>query len=277
MTETVDHPTYRVSWNSGTVTKAVFGVASVLTFLDFYLLTGSGFVAPAIPAALSVAFWVSLFAFVAVYPLRRAFREAYEGMRSRRWLKALFPSYVAVHLLIYGFVLEEILQTIFGLTGYSVKPTVFFSLGNYAFYPHNLWNTLYSASLNPSVVMLVPPDLGAALGPFAVFSALVIGVLVVANLHRLVSLSGRFRRVGGSVALPTISVVAGASCCLSIPELIGLFSPAVSAVLVTPLAGAVLETLYFLLPLSVMVGLSVNLRALTRVRDGESCARHGKD
>lgn len=117
-------------------------------------------------------------------------------------------------------------------------------------------------TLNPNLSILFPRALGVALGPFAIFSAIIIDVLVVSNVSLLLKVRSIIRKYSGSIALPTIGIVGGASCCISIPSLLAIASPSIAAFLYLPVGIMLQNALYYGLPAIVIVVLALNLWAL---------------
>jgi hypothetical protein len=239
--------------------------ASIAAFLIFYSVTGSIYIsntAGLIATASSILFWIYLLAFVLILPLREGYSLFLEGIR-RRSMKLLFVLYLAIHLVIYGIFLELILESIYAypIAGQGSLFRIFVA-GNYAFYPHSIATVMEVLTLNPSISILFPRALGVALGPFAIFSAIIIDILVVANVNLLLKLSKTILKFGGSVALPAVGVIGGASCCLSIPSLLAIASPSIAAFLYLPVGVLIQNILYYGLPIIVMIILALNLRTL---------------
>lgn len=223
--------------------------------------------APALwaPTLAAAVFWASLVALVLAYPLRDAFSAAAEGLKKRRRLAFVVPAYLSFHMFVYGILLERLLVWVFGVGDASANGFgVFISL-TYVYHPANAWNALLTLTVEPSIVVLVPPYYSLALGPFAMAMGVVITVLVAAGLHLLGQLGGGLKKVGGSIAIPVVGVVGGASCCLSIPVLLEYFSPAVQAAALTPAGSLALNALYYGLPTAVAVALKLAVDGLGRV------------
>jgi hypothetical protein len=239
--------------------------ASLAAFIIFYSVTGSVYIsntASLIATASSIIFWVYLLAFVLMLPLKEGYSLFVEGIRKSS-MKLLFVLYLAIHLVIYGVFLELILESIYAypLAGQNSLFRIFLA-GNYAFYPHSIATVMEVLTLNPSISVLFPRALGVALGPFAVFSAVIIDVLVVANVNLLLKLSKTLLKFGGSIALPAVGVIGGASCCLSIPSLLAIASPTIAAFLYLPVGILIQNILYYGLPLIVIIILALNLKTL---------------
>lgn len=249
---------------------------AVLVFLLFTALFGYWFSTLFIPpfqsgvsgaqlvaTSLIFIFWgllVLLFLGVALRGMTRAFLGV---LRRRLWARILFPAYMAVHLIAYGLVLERIFVLATGSPQVSIGGAVYLAF-SYYFSPHTLANALLQITQTPSLVIVVPPFYGVTLGPFAAFSALSIGMLVTVHIDRLITVSGRLRRAGGSVVYPAVGVVAGASCCVSLPDIAATSTPLSAVIFATPLWTTVLYALYYLLPVSVIAAFTVTLMPLMK-------------
>ncbi len=234
------------------------------SFLAYYELTNPSLNINEVAAAsVSIVFWSALTFTVLAYPLRNTLATAYRGLRKSAFLAALAPIYLVVHLLVYGILLEWILVGTFGGPVAYQTAGIFLS-GSFSFYPHSLFNTLLSLALSPSATVLIPPYFGASISMFAAFTALLIDILVVANVSLFLKVKSRLKQVTGSVAVPLVGVVLGSVCCLSIPELLSIATPALSVVLYTPLGLIAQDLLYYLLPISVVVVLALNLNSLSQ-------------
>ncbi|PSN85197.1 hypothetical protein B9Q02_07300 [Candidatus Marsarchaeota G1 archaeon BE_D] len=211
----------------------------------------------------SVGFWFSFLLLSMVSFLRRAFAFSLNALRSKGYALALLIGYFVIHVFVYGLLLERLLVSIFGsVQTYSGGLEAYFS-ANFNITPKDVLSEIYALTLNPSFVVFIPPLYGLALGPFAFYSALAIDFLVLSNIAVILRSTKTYK----VIAFPVIGVVGGASCCLSVPELIVTLSSIGSQlVLLTPLETIVLNTLYYVLPISVMVALKLNLDTLVSVK-----------
>jgi hypothetical protein len=260
-----------IAWYSSIV--ILFG-----SFAAYFLLTESLTPNNAVigPVIASAAFWGALTLLIIGFPLRKSLNIAYNAVRKSGWFLALVPAYLLIHLVIYGILLESILIGAYG----GVEPYsgvgVFFT-GSFAFTPHSLFNVILSLTVSPSFTVIIPPYFSATISTFAMFTALSIDILVVANISVFMQVAQRVKQVTGSVAVPLIGVVLGAGCCLSIPELVAIASPSLSVLLYTPLGLLAQDVLYYFLPLSVIVILALNLNAIAKVnRNFQPAASKGR-
>ncbi len=259
-------------------TSTLGGLLLFLLFimvLGYWLATlyvppfGPGFgTAQTVSVLLLVAFWSILVLLVFGVLLAGAVGSFFRILKRSLWAKALFPAYLAVHLVIYGIVLERITTILEGAPPLSFGPQAFMVF-NFYFFPHTLFNTLLQMTQNPGIVIILPPFYGVTLGPFAIFSAVLIGLLVTVHIDRILHLSGRIRKAGGSVVYPAVGIVGGASCCISLPDIAASASPFALAIFSTPLWVNLLYILYYLLPISVIVAFAVTLLPSGAFRKGK--------
>lgn len=228
--------------------------------------TGFFALAPAAPIQVSVflaaAFWVSVT--LLALDLLVLPGVPVRTLKRRAFVIPVGAAYLVFHLLVYGIVLERILTYAYGAPSYSNGFSVFGSFSPY-FFPHTPLASLVQLTVTPSVTVLAPPFYSLSLGPFSFFSAIVIDLLVLANLGTVLSAAVPRGRFAETLGLPLIGVVGGASCCISVPEILTAVSPFYAAILVNPLDVALLNVLYYALPLAVMLVLRANLDLLRRV------------
>ncbi len=205
-----------------------------------------------------VLFWYAVLLLLFCFPLRRAVSIAARAARTRLGAFVFWP-YLGLHLFIYGFLLEAILAGIYGIT-LTIGPS--FSIVTDAFVPPTALNALLDLSYSPSAVFTLPPALSGAFSLYSVSAAVVIDVLVVANVTeviRLGELRTRRQKATSFVALPAVGVILGASCCLSLPALIALTYPSAA---VTQSFQTVYSATYFLFPAFAGAVLYLNLRSV---------------
>lgn len=208
-----------------------------------------------------VLFWYAVLLLLFSFPLRRAVGVTIRALRTRLGVSVFWP-YLALHLFIYGFLLEAILAGIYGIT-LTIGPS--FSIVTDAFVPPNVLNALLDLSYSPSAVFTLPPALSGAFSLYSVSAAVVIDVLVVANVTEVVRLGEertRRQRATSFVALPAVGVILGASCCLSLPALIALTYPSAA---VSQSFQTVYSATYFLFPAFAGAILYVNLRSVDAI------------
>ena len=207
-------------------------------------------------------FWVAAVFFLLAVPFREAARIFSRSVRTSLGM-AVFALYMAIHLVLYGFLFQAILATIYGVSSFAA--TAGFFVTTNLFSPPSLASVTFDIAYNPIIVMSAPPVFSTALSFYSVSVALVIAVLVVANIGRTRELSELRTTTGKArtfVLLPALGIVFGASCCLSVAGLISLASPAASVLTSSPW---VYYVTYFLFPCIAVAVLYLNLRAMGRV------------
>jgi hypothetical protein len=209
----------------------------------------------------SIIFWYSVVYLLLRLPLRNALTMFLKHIRS--WVGITAASlYVAFHLLLYGFILEAIFVHLYA-PSFGGVPAAIWVNTNLVLPPTPL-NALLGLSYNPSITLSVPPIFGSVFSLYSISAALIIAVLVVANV-------GLIREMGSCplglksrvyVGLPALGVALGASCCISPPILLALVAP-VTAV-VTYSLPAYYAT-YFTFPPLAMLALYLNMRSTLKI------------
>lgn len=223
---------------------------------------GSGSAAVTLYEVLSsLMFWVPVVSLSLWFPLKNATFLFAKHIRAVRG-KLLFVSYVTIHLVLYGLLLETILHYAYKLPELIAQPSAYF---NVPFYPASPWAIITSIGFYPNVSMLVPPAFDFVWSFYSIVLALVIGMLVVTNVMQLDEL-GKIcptpQRTRSFLLLPVLGVTMGATCCLSFPLLVSLAGE-FSKVIPNSLAAFV--TAYFLLPLTAAIVLKYNMDSTSRV------------
>jgi hypothetical protein len=208
-------------------------------------------------------FWVGAVFFLLAVPFREASRIFSRAVRTS-FGAGVFVLYIAIHLLLYGFLFQAILATIYGANSFATGAGLFVTTN--LFSPPSPVSVAFDIAYNPVIVLGVPPIFSTALSFYSISVALVIAVLVVGNIGRTRELSEL--RTSGSkartfVVLPVVGIVFGASCCLSVAGLISLASPATAILTSSPW---IYYVTYFLFPCIALVVLYLNLRAMRWVQ-----------
>lgn len=203
-----------------------------------------------------ILFWLSLTS-IAFVVLRKRLWQLVGILHSWKWA-LVFGAYLLFHIVVYSVLLERIFV---GASGDA--PAV---AGNHliiytvtSFYPHTPLNALIMMGENPGITAVIAPYYELPLSAYAFLSAFIIGMLVVLHLHFLHGAARAFRRRGMSVVYPAVGVAAGASCCISIPELVANYVAVSASLLSSALLFNSLLALYFLLPAVVIVSFAVSL------------------
>lgn len=204
-------------------------------------------------------FWAGVMLFLLAAPLRGAAAEFSTAVRSRLGATA-FIAYMAVHLLLYGFIFDVILAAFYGESYFSTGADLLVATN--LFSPPSLIGLASNLAYNPIIEVSVPPIFSTALSFYSIAIAVVIAVLVVANIGRTRELAVAGAAAGKARAfliLPVVGIVFGASCCLSVAGLISLASPAATVLAASPW---IYYVTYFLFPCLAIVLLYLNLRSM---------------
>lgn len=206
-------------------------------------------------------FWIALVYFLFRFPFHRAAAKFSRSVQTSLGA-GVFVIYIAIHLLLYGFLLDAVLASFYGLSEFAT--TAGFFLTTNVYLPSSFVSTVFDIAYNPVVVVSAPPVFSAALSFYSVAVAFVIAVLIVANIGQTREL-GRLRTIAGRtknfVVLPAMGIVLGASCCISVAGIITLAAPATSF-LTSPW---IYYVTYFLFPCVAVAVLYLNLRSVERI------------
>jgi len=214
----------------------------------------------------SILFWGGVVYLLLGNPLRRAVADFGLAVRTRLGA-GVFLAYLTVHLILYGFLLEVILATSFG-SSLLVVPQQALFIRTDTFLPPSLTSTLFDLSFNPSIVLTVQPLFTAALSMYSISMALIIAVLVVANVGRtreLGKLVSARKRAATFVALPALGIVLGASCCLSVAGIISLYALPLATYSALASSLWLFYVTYFGLPSFAVAILFLNLRSVRKL------------
>lgn len=209
----------------------------------------------------SFMFWFALVSLAFWFPLRNSVKLFVRYFRTLRG-KLLFGTYISIHLILYGFLLELILDSIYKRPEIAFQPGVYFASS--LLYPISISSIITSFGFYPSISILVPPLFDLALSLYSFSFAIIIAVLIVTNVMQVVDLGNIFalaQKTRAFVLLPAIGVIAGASCCLSFPALISVAAPSAASLSnSTP----VFFIAYFGFPCATAIGLKYNLDSIRR-------------
>lgn len=229
---------------------AYFGYVLGVVSLNVDELFGSGI------------FWCAVVYLLLAFPFRKALQAFSEYVFTLPGT-IVFVFYMAVHLILYGFLFESIVASVFGASTLAVTPSFFVSTN--VFLPPSITSALFDVAFNPSIVATLPPIFSVVLSFYSISIAFVIAVLVLANIRQTKELN-RVRSAAGKakvfVVLPAIGIFFGASCCLSVAGVLSLISPTASVILSAPW---VFYATYFLLPLVAIVVLYLNLLSVSKI------------
>jgi hypothetical protein len=244
---------------------AIFaGVASiVMSYFSYFQPAFSPF--NAYQAVSCIVFWGAVLTVVFAYPLRGAFSDFAKYIKTARGI-AIYVTYTAIHLLVYGIILEAIVAMIYpAFWGAPVQSGVI--LSSQPLYPLSALTLAGNLFFNPNIAALVPPIFDISISLYSIAMAVMIGVLVQANIMRTIELRNACsfgRRSTTFFVLPLIGVVGGASCCLSLPLFVTLLAaPSVS--LASPSIITAYFLSYLLFPAATAAALKLNLDSVSAI------------
>jgi hypothetical protein len=210
----------------------------------------------------SFAFWLSIAGLVFLYPLSNIVGLFDKYVRKPRGA-LIFASYLSVHLVLYGLLLEGLIAYSFKVA--SVVNQFSANLASIPLYPVSLASILAGFGFNPSLDLFIPPVFVLALSFYTITLSLIIAVLVLTNIMKVLEIGkmcGIALKSRTLVALPALGVIGGAACCLSLPILISLTAP--TAAIITNNT-VVWYAAYFAFPSVTAVGLKYNMDSTMRI------------
>lgn len=207
-------------------------------------------------------FWYAVCFLLVAYPLRRAWQDFLQHIRTA-FGAGVFALYLAIHVVLYGFLLESLLVSFFDQPYTSAAANV--SITTSVFAPPSLPNAVLALWFNPWITLTIPPLFDDALSFYSISIAVVIAILIVANIGRTREL-GRVcsanLRSRSMLIFPALGIVLGASCCLSVPVLITLAAPTAAALSASLW---IYDVTYFFFPLFAVVLLYLNLQSVDKI------------
>ena len=210
----------------------------------------------------SFLFWFSLVGLAFLFPLRYVASFFGRYIKTARGL-GVFVSYMSLHLILYGLILE-------GIVAYSFKtPSVvsqtYFLFESIPLYPVSTISILSGFAFNPTIELFIPPVYVLALSFYTISLSFVIGVLVLTNVMKVVEIGkacGTAFRSRSLIVMPALGVIGGAACCLSLPVLIALAAPTTALISDNP---AIFYVAYFVFPIATAIGLKYNMDSTIRI------------
>lgn len=238
-----------------------FVASFALSYVSYFFQSLSGFNSS--QALASFIFWTAILALALRFPLRSIVKSFAGYVRSMRGF-LIFTAYLSVHLVVYGFILETIVASLYpAVVNFSLQP--YLSISALPLRPIGPEGILLGFFVYPNVTLTILPFLGASLSLYSIVMAIIIGVLVTTNIKKAIELRdacSRLRKSSAFVALPVLGVVGGASCCLSLPLFITLFAPAAALSYSYQVAYYVT---YFLFPPITALALTLNLSSINKI------------
>ncbi|BAB67498.1 hypothetical protein [Sulfurisphaera tokodaii] len=219
-------------------------------FVSFhYLLLGS---------TITLTFWLGLWLLIP-----KKFFDLTWNIKKGRGYWISFSLYLLFHLLLYGFFYYIILGAFIYLPIYSIyvdasiTPTIQYFL--------------YWIANSPAIGIIIA---GYEMGifPFTTFIGILLALLIGANIEKILKLKNllnAYKRSTALIAIPTLGVVSGTSCCLSLPSLI-IYFVALDIGVISSVLPILASPIYFGfawygLPISSVLILLFNLKDLNKV------------
>jgi len=205
----------------------------------------------------NVLFWLSLVTFVFKTGLKQVFNYLSRNMNKKGYV--IYGIYLSFHYIVYSIALERILTIIYGQLFSISESFVSFNVSPY--YPGGLYATLVNLLFNPSVTIGFPPNFFLELTFYSLFMGFIIGGIVTATILRVMDMS-KFIKVRAILIAPVMGVIAGGSCCVSIPLILATAIPAANVLLFIPSGETALFLAYILLPPVTAFALALHFRTL---------------
>jgi len=212
-------------------------------------------------------FWYAVCFLLFAYPLRHVWGDFLQYIRTAVGA-GVFVLYLAIHVVLYGFLLESLLVSVFNQP--YTSPAASFTITTSVFAPPSLYNAVMALWFNPWMVLTIPPLFDDALSFYSISIAIVIAILIVANIGRtreLGKVCSANMRSRSMLIFPALGIFFGASCCLSVPVLITLAAPTAAALSSTLW---IYDVTYFFFPLIAVALLYLNLRSVDKIASNVS-------
>ena len=210
-----------------------------------------------------VLFWYAATLLALLFPLRATVSACLQSLRTNLGA-SIFITYLAIHLVIYGFVLELLLGATYGVA-FTLAPSL--TVATEIFRPFTAESVFYDITFNPSISFDLPPVLSGAVSAYAVAVAVLIDVLVLANISKAVELdklTNALAKVRSYFLIPLIGLILGASCCVSVPALVAYLYP---TFLTSSSFDWIYDTTYFVFPAFAMFILYLNFYSMCKISD----------
>lgn len=239
--------------------KVYLPISFVILSLVFYAISNRSDLLPASFAS-SLFFWSA----IALLIPNKFFKMVWNDVKKTKAYWVPFSIYLFFHVTLYGIFYNLILG------GFNFFP--YFGYGVGASIPTPPYLFVYWVSLSPAFFSFIGPY-ESDVTPYSLFLGLLLSTLIGANVQRIIELrkliKERKRSLITITAVPSLGVISGTSCCLSLPSII-IYVAAVStgtfSSVVPILASPIFFTFsYFGLPIASLALLVFNLRDINKV------------
>ena len=198
-------------------------VCALASYGQYY--TASIGIFNAYQATLATLFWSLVLCLVFLSPLNKILHVFSRYVKSIKGF-LIFASYLSVHLILYGFILEGIVASAYPeYYSFPVKSAIVVT--SVPIYPASFFDAFFGLFIYPNISLVIPPLFGASLSLYSIVMAVIIAILVVSSILKSIELKDvcSLRRKSTSfVIVPLIGVIGGASCCLSLPIFLALLA-----------------------------------------------------
>ncbi|WP_338598769.1 hypothetical protein V6M85_08525 [Sulfolobus tengchongensis] len=208
-----------------------------------------------------IIFWF----FLSYLFLRTVFKGEIQVMmdykKGSKW--GIFSSYLLVHYLVYSVAIIELLTYIYKpITVNSQTPFISVFSTPFGSTP-SLPNFGLSLLFNPTVTAFIPPNIVIELSLYSIAMGLYIAILVTSSLITIISINKKFKYFA---FIPLIGIIAGASCCVSIPVLLAESLELSNIVFLSTTAWQAIFIAYVSLPILTVAFLKHLSSSLLKVR-----------
>ncbi len=208
----------------------------------------------------SFSFWLAISLLVPKGFYHMVWREV--NKTKAYWIS--FALYLFFHVTLYGIFYNMILG------GFLFFP--YFGYGIGASVPPPLYLFVYWTSTSPAFFTFIGPY-ESDVSPYTIFLGIILALLIGANIEKILELrrliNERRRSLSALVAVPSLGIVSGTSCCLSLPSIL-IYIAAVSTGTFSSVVGILSSPIFFFftyfgLPVGSILLLFFNLRDMNRI------------
>ncbi|AOL17726.1 hypothetical protein BFU36_06850 [Sulfolobus sp. A20] len=205
-------------------------------------------------------FWI----FLTYLLLRVFFRgevnviNTYNG--KSKW--AILASYMSVHYVLYSIALETLLTYLFRPVIYPQSSFVGFFTTPFG-ESRSFANLGLSLVFNPTITIFISPNFAIDLSLYSIVFGLLISILVTSILISILSINGKQKYI---ILVPLLGLIAGASCCVSIPILLAESVELANIVFISTTSWQALFIAYISLPIITVIFLKHLSNSLIRLR-----------
>jgi len=233
----------------------------LVSLLAYALAKSTGYSVLILSTTSALSFWSAILLLIP----KRFYNSTFFSLRKGKAYWITLSSYLIFHSILYG----TFLTVLLGYVGFYP----YFSWGVGFAVPPSPEYFIYWVASSPAFWMFIGPYESDIL-PFTLVIGVILGLLLSANVQSIVELSrnvsvSRSRISSSIVAIPTLGVISGTACCISLPTIILLYVSlsigAVTSILPILSSPVYFNFVYFGLPILSSVILYYNLLELRRI------------